>query len=263
MNELRNYIDEINKQNKKVLSIYLTSGFPDKERFVDLTLSVFENGADIIELGVPFSDPLADGSVIQQSSHAALENGVNLEDVFNYASKIKKHTDKKLVLMSYLNPITNYGINNFVAAFKENNLSGLILPDLPIDEYGDDFKQQFDDLGITFLTTPTSSDERIKQIDESSTGFVYCVSVAGITGTRNNFDSDILPYLDKTYKLINKNKMLIGFGISKPKHIEQFKNVCDGVIVGSAVIKSLMDDRHNNGTLELIKKLSSPCININ
>ncbi len=256
MSELRNYIDEINQQNKKVLSIYLTSGFPNKEGFVDLALSVFDSGADIIELGVPFSDPLADGSVIQQSSHAALENGVTLEDVFNYASEIKKQTDKKLVLMSYLNPVTNYGIDNFVSAFKENKLSGLILPDLPIDEYGEDFKEQFDDLGITFLTTPTSSDERIKQIDELSTGFVYCVSVAGITGTRNEFGNDILPYLEKTYKLINKNKMLIGFGISKPEHIEQFKNICDGFIVGSAVIYLLKSD---HSIFELIRKLSSAC----
>ena len=260
MSELRNYIDGINQQNKKVLSIYLTSGFPNKEGFVDLALSIFDSGADIIELGVPFSDPLADGSVIQQSSQAALENGITLDDVFNYAAEIKKHTEKKLVLMSYLNPVTNYGIDNFVSAFNENKLSGLILPDLPIDEYGDDLKQRLDELGITFLTTPTSSDERIKQIDKLSTGFVYCVSVAGITGARNNFDNDILPYLEKTYKLINKNKMLIGFGISKPEHIENFNDVCDGVIVGSAVIKSLIDnDRSIGKTKELIKDLSFAC----
>ncbi|MGD8780806.1 MAG: tryptophan synthase subunit alpha [Ignavibacteria bacterium] len=262
MDELKNYIDGINQSGRKVLSIYLTTGFPDKDSFVDLALGVFESGADIIEMGVPFSDPLADGSVIQQSSHAALENGITLDDIFNYAAEIKKQTDKKLVLMSYLNPITNYGLDNFVSAFKENKFSGLILPDLPIDEYDDDLQKQLAELGITFLTTPTSSNERIKRIDELSTGFVYCVSVAGITGTRNDFGNNILPYLEKTYKLITKNKMLIGFGISKPEHVKQFKDVCDGVIVGSAVIKSLMNDEVNfRRANKMVKELSSVCNN--
>lgn len=174
--KISEYIDSVNKA-RKVLSIFLTAGFPNKEKFVDTALSVLDSGADMLEIGIPFSDPLADGHVIQESSYDALKQGVKMKDVFSYTEAIVKKTDKPIVLMGYANPIMKYGKNNFAQDAINCGAKGLIVPDVPINEYDDFFNESYNDLEIVLLTTPTSDEERIKLIDKKSRGFVYCVSI--------------------------------------------------------------------------------------
>ncbi len=253
-------IEKLNENNQKALSIFLTAGYPQVDSFVDLACKVYDAGADIIELGIPFSDPLADGPVIQKSSEAALSQGVSLSSALEMAGKIKEKVNKPLILMGYANPIKHYGSDKFINDAKENKVDGLIIPDIPIEEYEDFFTDKFSEFEIILLTTPTSSEERIKKIDEASSGFVYCVSITGTTGMRSNFGEEVKKNLERTYNIISKNKMMIGFGISSPENIRDYKNYTDGFIVGSAVIKLLKEDDANFiQTLQLIRDLSKAC----
>lgn len=257
---IRETIERINDNNQKALSIYLTAGYPKVDSFVDLVCKVYDAGADLIELGIPFSDPLADGPVIQKSSEAALSNGVSLSSVLEMTSKIKERVDKPIILMGYANPIMHYGMEKFISDAKEAKVDGLIIPDIPIEEYEDFFTNKFKDFEIALLTTPTSSKERIQKIDELSSGFVYCVSVTGTTGVRNKFGDEVKQNLERTYNIISKNKMMLGFGISSRNNIKEYRNYTDGFIVGSAVIKSLgEDDEKFTKTLKLIGELSGAC----
>ncbi|MDP2036334.1 MAG: tryptophan synthase subunit alpha [Ignavibacteria bacterium] len=298
MSYISNYIDTLNKKNRKALSIFLTAGFPNKDNFVDLAKSVLDSGADMIELGIPFSDPLADGPIIQATSKLALDSRVTSKDVLNYAEQISKHSDKPIILMGYANPIKKYGIENFLRDAANSGAKGLIVPDVPLEEYDPFFHSeerqhldarlpdlrnklarqeespnnmskeilhhaqgviQNDGIDVILLTTPTSSKERIKQIDEKSSGFVYCVSITGTTGVKDSFDDSTTDNLKRTYSLIQKNKMLIGFGISKPEDVKRFSPFCDGVIVGSRVMKSLLNKEERKETLKIIEQLSEVC----
>lgn len=262
MSKIKEHIESLNNSGRKALSIFLTAGFPDENKFFDAARIILDNGADILEIGIPFSDPLADGPVIQQSSQIALQNGITLEKSIIAAGKLTKEFDKPIILMGYANPIISFGKENFVKAAVENNICGVIIPDIPIEEYDDFFENKFAGLDTILLTTPTSSEERIKSIDLKSSGFVYCVSVTGTTGIRYDFSKDTLINLETTYRNITKNKMMIGFGISKPEDIKTFSPYCDGVIVGSAVIKSIMNDNTKfEKTKELINSLSKACNN--
>ena len=237
----------------------MTAGFPDKNNFVDLALNVLENGADMLELGIPFSDPLADGPVIQSSSQHALDNGINLKDVFSFSERIKAKSNKPIVLMGYANPIIKYGIKQFCDDALNSGAQGLIVPDVPLEEYDSFYADKFKEFEKILLTTPTSPDERIKEIDNKSSGFVYCVSVTGITGARDNFKEDTLKNIERTYSIVEKNKMLIGFGISKPEHIKMFAPHCDGVIVASALIKRLNDGKSTKEVCAFVNELSNAC----
>jgi tryptophan synthase alpha chain len=260
---IKEAIEKANSENRLALSIYITSGFPDKDNFVDVVLRVFEAGADMIEIGVPFSDPLADGPVIQKSSFEALQNGVTPALTLEYVRKIREKTDKPLILMGYLNPIINYGIDKFIKDSIEAGVNGLIIPDLPLEEHKKMIDERFKGLDVSLLTTPTSTESRIKEIDNYSEGFVYCVSVMGTTGVRNKFDESVLNNINRTYKTVVRNKMMIGFGISKGEDVKRFAPYCDGVIVGSAVIKLLSSDYENKNefrsTSQLVRELSEAC----
>jgi tryptophan synthase alpha chain len=259
MKNISEYIQSINNSERKVLSVFLTAGFPSKEKFLNYAETILNNGADMLEIGIPFSDPLADGSVIQASSQIALEQGINLDDVFELCDKLKTRTDKPIILMGYANPILKYGTNKFCANAINSGVSGLIIPDVPLEEYDSFYTTEFSSLQKIMLTTPTSSNERIKKIDELSEGFVYCVSVTGTTGTRNNFDKTTFKNLERTYSLIKKNKMLIGFGISNAESVKSFIPYCDGVIVGSAVIKLILEKKEMSELNSLISSLSEAC----
>lgn len=259
MKKIANHIQRINDSGNKALSIFLTAGFPSKEKFVDLAMNVLDSGADMLEIGIPFSDPLADGPVIQTSSQAALENGVTLKDVFGYCEKINAKTDKPIILMGYANPILKYGAKNFCIDAKSSGAAGLIVPDVPLEEYESFYTDDYKNFEKIMLTTPTSSNERIKEIDRRSEGFVYCVSVTGTTGIKNNFDKNVLKNLERTYSIINKNKMLIGFGISNAVDIKTFAPYCDGVIVGSAVIKKINEAKNISEIGDFVKTLSAAC----
>jgi tryptophan synthase alpha chain len=260
MANISNYIDKINSKGEKALSVFLTSGFPQKENFVDLACSVFDAGADILEIGFPFSDPLADGPVIQNSSHLAIQNGINLKTTLEYAEKIKAKNDKPIILMGYANPILKYGIKKFAQDAISAGVDGIIIPDIPINEYEEFYDSSFDPLDIILLITPTTNGKRITEIDNISRGFVYCVSVSGTTGVRNFAQNANNDFLANAYSLIKKNKTMIGFGISTPEDVKKFSPYCDGVIVGSAVIKTLFEEQKNYAnTLKLISSLKQAC----
>lgn len=257
MSYIADHISKVNSAKRKALSIFLTVGFPDKGSFVDLAKAVFDNGADMIELGIPFSDPLADGPVIQHSSEIALQNGITVSDVLSASEKISSYSDKPVILMGYANPIKRYGIESFVKDAHNAGAKGVIVPDIPIEEYDSFFGNKFNGLDTVLLTTPTSTEARIKSIDEKSRGFVYCVSVTGTTGQIDKFSNSTLKNLERTYSLLSKNKMMIGFGISKQEDVKSFAPYCDGVIVGSAVVKALSNGKES--ALKLIADLSSAC----
>ena len=260
MSKIKTHIEKLNNSGRKALSIFITAGFPKEDSFLDLARNILDSGADILEIGIPFSDPLADGPIIQYSSQIALQNEMTLEKSIDAAGKLAKEYDKPIILMGYANPILSFGKGEFVKAAVENKIAGVIIPDVPIEEYDDFFEDKFIGLDTILLTTPTSSEQRIKSIDEQSSGFVYCVSVTGTTGVRNEFTNDTLKNLDVTYRTIKNNKMMIGFGISKPEDIKTFSPYCDGLIVGSAVIKSIIDDNVKfEATKKLITNLSNAC----
>lgn len=262
MSYISDYIKKLNAQNEKALSVFLSAGFPDKNNFCELAINALESGADMIEVGFPFSDPLADGPTIQRSSQISLENGTTLRDVFSYVEKIKIKSAKPIILMGYANPALHYGTKQFFADAKNCGADGLIIPDISIDEYDNFYNDKPKELDAVLLTTPVSNQERIKKIDSLSEGFVYCVSVLGTTGTREGFDEKTVDSIKKTRSIVKKNKMLIGFGISNEKSIEQIKDYCDGVIVGSAVIKELLDASAESRlkALNLISRLKKALI---
>jgi tryptophan synthase alpha chain len=256
--KIKEHIEKINSSGRKALSIFLTAGFPYKDNFVDLALNVLENGADILELGIPFSDPLADGPVIQSSSQHALDNGINMKDIFSFCEKIKAKSNKPIVLMGYANPLIKYGKKEFCIDALNSGAQGLIIPDVPLEEYDSFYTDEFKGFDKILLTTPTSSDQRIKEIDKKSSGFVYCVSITGTTGARDNFKDDTLENIKRTYSIV-ENKMLIGFGISKPEHIKMFAPHCDGVIVASALIKRLSEGKSIKEICMFVNELSDAC----
>ncbi len=252
------YITGKNNSGEKILSIFLTGGYPAKERFTELALNILDAGADMLEIGFPFSDPLADGPVIQQSSNSVLQKGINLENIFQYAYEIRKSTNKPIILMGYANPVLNFGMNKFVNRAMETGVNGIIIPDVPIEEYDNFFTSSFEKLETILLITPTTPAERILTIDKKSKGFVYCVSVSGTTGQNKRAAGENLSFIKNTYSIVNKNKMLVGFGISKGEDVKTYAPFCDGVIVGSAVIKSLMmDNGEYKKTLELVSELKN------
>jgi len=184
MSNIREKIESTNNKNEKALTVFITSGYPNPNNFVDLVLKLEKAGADIIEIGLPFGDSLADGPVIQASYTKALENNINMEKTLGYFAEIKQKSNIPLVLMSSSNLILNYGIEKFTVDAKKYGVDGVIIPDVPLEEYDDFFENSFNEIDTILLTTPTSSKDRIKMIDQKSSGFVYCVSVIGTTGVR-------------------------------------------------------------------------------
>ena len=258
MNKIRNRIETINRAGKKVLSIFLTSGFPTINEFVDNANRIIQSGADLIEIGMPFSDPLADGGIIQTSSHIALKNGITQKQTFKFVEEICKSNDTPVILMGYANTLQRYGKKQFELDALNSGASGLIIPDVPLEEFDDFFSPFTDKLDKILLTTPTSSRERIKELDNKSSGFLYSVSVSGTTGMRGSFNNSVLKNLEATYNIVSNNKMLIGFGISGKENIKQIYKFADGFIVGSAVINSLMNNGIDDAS-RLVKELKSAC----
>ncbi len=192
MEKISDYISEKNNKGEKILSIFLTSGFPDKDKFAELAVEILNAGADMLEIGFPFSDPLADGPTIQYSSQKALDNGINIKSTFNYVKDIRKKSNKPLILMGYANPVLSYRLKNFADEAKSAGVNGVIIPDVPIDEYDNFFNGAFNGLEKILLTTPTTSVDRIKKIDDLSEGFVYYVSMTGTTGKQVKHSNEIL-----------------------------------------------------------------------
>jgi tryptophan synthase alpha chain len=236
-----NRINKKLQENKKLLSIYFTAGFPQLNDTVSIIEKLEESGVDMIEIGLPFSDPLADGPTIQASSTQALENGMTSEVLFNQLKDIRKTVSIPLIIMGYFNPMMQYGVEAFCKKCAEIGIDGLIIPDLPVKEFTENYKAIFEKYGLinVFLITPQTSDERIKFIDEISNGFIYMVSSASVTGSQNSFGNTQKDYFERIGSMNLKSPQIIGFGISNSETFNQATHYAKGAIIGSAFIKHL------------------------
>jgi len=230
------------ERNSNVLNVYCTAGYPQLNSTIDVMKALQENGVDIIELGMPYSDPLADGPVIQQSSSLALANGMTIKKLFEQLKDFRKNISVPVVLMGYMNPILQYGFEKFCADAASVGIDGLILPDLPEHEFETEYGAVIKKHGLDFifLVTPETSEERIKKLDELSTGFLYAVSSSSTTGSDKNM-TDVKSYLQKLRNLNLRNAVLVGFGIKDKSTFETACVNANGAIIGTAYIKALAE----------------------
>jgi tryptophan synthase alpha chain len=234
-----------NKQ-KNILNVYFTAGHPTLESTEIIIKALAENGVDLIELGMPYSDPLADGPTIQKSSEIALQNGQSISNIFQNVRNIRKTHDIPIILMGYFNQMLQYGAENFIADAHESGIQGLIIPDMPMEIYERDYKDLFQkyQMEISFLITPMTSDERIRQADRLSSAFLYIVSQSSITGKQGGISEEQLAYFNRIQNMALQSPTLIGFGI----HDKTTRNIADqysnGAIVGSAFIRILEDAKN-------------------
>lgn len=232
------------QQTHKQVSIFITAGFPERDSLPSQLLNLQEKGVDFIEIGIPFSDPMADGPVIQHTSSIALENGMTLDLLFNQLWSVRDQIRIPLVLMGYLNPVLQYGIEKFLEKCRQLSISSLILPDLPLEIYLSGYREKFEQAGIplTFLITPKTEDKRITQIaQECSNSFVYLVGQNSITGTAYNVSSEQTKRYAEIKVLCGKTPLMLGFGIDSAEKKQLAFQSCDGVIIGSAYLKALQN----------------------
>ncbi|WP_461532358.1 tryptophan synthase subunit alpha [Sinomicrobium sp.] len=236
-----NRIHQKLQEDKKILSIYFTAGYPRLEDTVSIIENLQNSGVDMLEIGLPFSDPLADGPTIQESSTQALKNGMTTNELFKQLKDIRNSVHIPLIIMGYFNPIMQYGVEAFCAKCAEIGIDGLIVPDLPVDVYEEDYKSLFEKYGLAniFLITPQTPDERIRYIDSVSDGFIYMVSSASVTGAKSTFGDVQKQYFERIHSLQLKNPQIVGFGISNADTFETATNRAKGAIIGSAFIKFL------------------------
>ena len=235
-------------QNKKLLSIYFTAGFPAIDDTVSILEQLQETGVDMIELGLPFSDPLADGPTIQESSTKALHNGMTTDKLFDQLQGIRKTIDVPLIVMGYFNPMMQFGVERFCKRCQEVGIDGLIIPDLPVDVYQDKYQKLFQQYGLLnmFLITPQTPDDRIGYIDRVSEGFIYMVSSAATTGAQGSFGNEQEQYFKRIGAMNLKSKLLVGFGISNRETYDAAVAHSQGAIIGSAFIKHLEKNGSNS-----------------
>ena len=232
-----------NTKQDRVLSIYFTAGFPKLEDTIPVMEAIEAGGADIIEIGIPYSDPIADGPTIQDSNMIALENGMSMKKLFDQLKGFRAKVHLPVVLMGYLNPIIQFGMEEFCKKCKEVGVDGLIVPDLPMQQYLDEYKSLFDSYGLvnTFLISPQTSEKRIREIDENTDGFIYMVSSHSITGAKADISDEQIAYFERVKAMNLKNPRLIGFGISDAQTFTTASQYSNGAIIGSAFIKKMKD----------------------
>lgn len=241
------------KHNNNLLSIYFTAGFPKLNSTLNVLKALEQGGADFVEVGIPYSDPLADGPIIQNSSSRALANGMSLKVLFEQLKELKSTVKIPVILMGYLNPILKFGIESFMANCRQVGVSGLIIPDLPYEIYLEKYQTLFAQNNISniFLITPQTDEERIRKLDRASTSFLYMVSSAAVTGIRDGLSESQIQYFERIKNMHLKTPAMVGFGISNH---DTYKAVCQyahGAIVGSAFIKHL--ETHGDDANEIIK----------
>lgn len=237
-----NSIQELfQKKGENLLSIYFTCGYPKLDDTTKVISALEKSGVDFIEVGLPYSDPIADGPTIQESSQKALENGINLDVIFEQLSTIKKTNKTPLVAMGYLNQLLKYGEDKFCKACVDCGIDTIIIPDLPMVEFENHYKELFDKYGITnvFLITPHTSEDRIKKIDSFSKAFIYVVASASITGAKGGISNDQIEYFERIKAMNLQSKLIIGFGISDKNTFNTACSYANGAIIGSAFIKDL------------------------
>jgi len=251
---MTNKINQLFKdqQDKKLLSLYFCAGCPTLENTGEVIKTMQRRGIAMIEVGIPFSDPLADGPVIQSAATRAIKNGMSLKKLFSQLQEIKEEVEIPLVLMGYLNPIMHYGIEAFCKSCVESGVSGAIIPDLPFKDYQDVVKPIADkyDLRIIMLITPETSEERIRFIDNNTDGFIYMVSSAAITGTQKSFDEEKQAYFKRINDMHLRNPRMIGFGISNKQTLEAAQNNAAGAIIGSKFVTLLNESQNADEALD-------------
>jgi tryptophan synthase alpha chain len=242
---MMNRIDRLFQSGRSgILSVYLTAGYPVLNDTTKVIRELAQNGADMIEIGMPFSDPLADGPLLQVCNQQALKNGMTLNRLFEQLGPIRETVDIPLLLMGYLNPVLNYGIDKFCRKARDIGMDGVILPDLPVKEYTEHYQKHFQEQGLhmIFLISPQTSEERIREIDDLGSGFIYLVSSASTTGVKSGFQPEQINYFKRIKTMDLKLPQLIGFGISTRETYEQACQYTSGAIIGSAFMKSLMGE---------------------
>ena len=251
-----NRINQTLNQDKKLLSIYYTAGFPQLEDTVPILEQLQEADVDMIELGLPFSDPLADGPTIQESSTQALRNGMTSDKLFTQLKGIRDRIHVPMIVMGYFNPMMQYGIKRFCKRCQEVGIDGLIIPDLPADVYHEQYQSLFKQYGLLnmFLITPQTPDERIRYIDQVSEGFIYMVSSAATTGAQGSFGDTQQHYFQRIADMKLQSKLLVGFGISNAETYQAAVAHSQGAIIGSAFIKHL-EANGNQSVQEFVKTI--------
>ncbi|NWJ49778.1 MAG: tryptophan synthase subunit alpha [Bacteroidetes bacterium] len=238
-----NRIDNLfQTKGKDILSIYFTAGFPDLNDTAIILQQLQDSGADMVEVGIPFSDPMADGVVIQESSHHALQNGMNLDILFEQLEQVKTNITMPIILMGYLNPVFKYGMEKFCKRCVSAGVSGVIIPDLPLELYINDYATLFTKFNLFYipLVTPQTPDHRIEKLGRESKGFVYMVSTASITGSRPNLENSS-DYFLRVRKILPDTPLLIGFGIQDASSFNTASKYANGGIIGTAFIKALKE----------------------
>lgn len=255
-----NRIDKLFRDQKegdgsKIMSLFLTAGYPDLESTADLICGMAEEGADMIELGMPFSDPLADGPTIQHSSNVAIENGITMDGIFEIVSAVRERSEIPIILMGYINPVLRYGVEEFCRKATERGVDGLLIPDIPVEESGiiEEHAKAYG-LPLIYLAAPNTSEERMRLIDEKSQGFVYCVSVTGVTGARDGKEvsRSVNRFIERAKNNITNNPIMIGFGIRSHEDARRIARQADGFIVGSALIETIREHYPDEGWKEKV-----------
>ena len=247
-NRIDNVFNELRSNGRKALIPFITCGYPSVDGFMKLFDVLEKNGADIIEIGIPFSDPLADGPVIQATSKIALENGINTDTVMDTIVKIRSKSNIPIVVLTYFNTVYRYGIDKFLKRASSAGVDGLIIADLPLEEFYN-YRLFFNNSSINkiMLASLTSSKERLYKISNICKGFLYCVAVKGVTGIRDGISSEVKDFLVKLRSITNL-PLALGFGISNPEQINEVKKYCDAIIIGSKLLSLLLDaDDFNKG----------------
>ncbi len=238
---MNNRIDQLFQDKKDVLSVYFTAGYPQLEDTLPILQSLEKAGVGMVELGFPFSDPLADGPVIQQSSVVAIENGISAKKIFEQTENLRNTVSIPVVAMGYTNTVLQYGFESFLQELQKRGIDGLILPDLPPNEYKEKYEALYIKYGVhaIFLITPQTSEERIRYIDSISRGFIYMVSTASTTGAQSSFEDATSAYFKRVAEMNLNNPLVVGFGISNKETFQKATAHANGAIVGSAFIKAL------------------------
>lgn len=253
MNRIDKKFNELRKQRKKAFIAFVTAGDPSLRITEELVYSFEGNGVDIVELGVPFSDPLADGPTIQASSQRSLKRGTNLSKIMNTVKRIRQRSEIPIALMTYYNPIFHYGESKFLKDAQRSGVDGVIVPDLPPEEAASFIKlAKMNRITVSFFLAPTTTRQRMKKVIKATTGFIYYVSLTGVTGAHKAFSANNIANIRSAKRMTNK-PICIGFGISTSAQVQSVAKIADGVIVGSAIVNQI---EKNRGKANLVKNVS-------